>query len=267
MGFVDSHLVDLRALVFASLVVIAAQSAVALVNDSAWLWGCIGLTAAVSTTRLYFMLDHARSRPSRDMKAARRREVEYAFGVMAYIGALGSWALVTFCVSEDGFSRLLATTLAISYTFGMWTRSFAISRGNNLQILAAFVPLSAAMLVAGGNYPGAILFGLVPLSIYVKGSSDRLRSNFLSVVAAQSQSALLAKRLDMALNNMSHGLLISNRARACAPSRSRCCVARLSPRTRSSGCGRRWRGPPPGSTWSRRSRPATTARSKSPSIA
>ena len=119
MGFVDSHLVDLRALVFASLVVIAAQSAVALVNDSAWLWGCIGLTAAVSTTRLYFMLDHARSRPSRDMKAARRREVEYAFGVMAYIGALGSWALVTFCVTEDGFSRLLATTLAISYTFGM----------------------------------------------------------------------------------------------------------------------------------------------------
>jgi diguanylate cyclase (GGDEF)-like protein len=210
MGFVDSHLVDLRALVFASLVVIAAQSAVALVNDSAWLWGCIGLTAAVSTTRLYFMLDHARSRPSRDMKAARRREVEYAFGVMAYIGALGSWALVTFCVTEDGFSRLLATTLAISYTFGMWTRSFAISRGNNLQIVAAFVPLSAAMLVAGGNYPGAILFGLVPLSIYVKGSSDRLRSNFLSVVAAQSQSALLAKRLDMALNNMSHGLLMIN---------------------------------------------------------
>ena len=57
IGFVDNHLVDIRALVFASLVVIAAQSAVALVNDSAWLWGCIGLTAAVSTTRLYFERD------------------------------------------------------------------------------------------------------------------------------------------------------------------------------------------------------------------
>ncbi|MGD0563540.1 MAG: EAL domain-containing protein [Roseiarcus sp.] len=142
------------------------------------------------------------------MKAARKREIEYAFGVMSYIAALGVWAFVTFCVTEDGFSRLLATTLAICYAFGMWTRSFAISRGNNLQILVAFVPLSAAMFVAGGHYPAAIVFGLIPLAIYVKGSSERLRANFLAVVAAQSQSAMLAKRLDMALNNMSHGLVM-----------------------------------------------------------
>jgi diguanylate cyclase (GGDEF)-like protein len=68
--------------------------------------------------------------------------------------------------------------------------------------------LSAAMFVAGGHYPAAIVFGLIPLAIYVKGSSERLRANFLAVVAAQSQSAMLAKRLDMALNNMSHGLVM-----------------------------------------------------------
>ncbi len=208
MGFVDSHLVDIRALVLASLVVIAAQCAVAFINHNILLWCCAALMALVSVMRLYFMIAHARNRPSADMKAARKREIEYAFGVMSYIAALGVWAFVTFCVTEDGFSRLLATTLAICYAFGMWTRSFAISRGNNLQILVAFVPLSAAMFVAGGHYPAAIVFGLIPLAIYVKGSSERLRANFLAVVAAQSQSAMLAKRLDMALNNMSHGLVM-----------------------------------------------------------
>jgi diguanylate cyclase (GGDEF)-like protein len=208
MGFVDSHLVDVRALVLASLVVIAAQCAVAFINHNILLWCCAALMALVSVMRLYFMIAHARNRPSADMKAARKREIEYAFGVMSYIAALGVWAFVTFCVTEDGFSRLLATTLAICYAFGMWTRSFAISRGNNLQILVAFVPLSAAMFVAGGHYPAAIVFGLIPLAIYVKGSSERLRANFLAVVAAQSQSAMLAKRLDMALNNMSHGLVM-----------------------------------------------------------
>ena len=42
----------------------------------------------------------------------------------------------------------------------------------------------------------------------MKGSASRVRANFLAVVAAQSRSALLANRLDMALNNMSHGLMM-----------------------------------------------------------
>jgi diguanylate cyclase (GGDEF)-like protein len=207
-GFVDSHLVDVRALVLASLVVIAAQCDVAWVNQNGWLWGCVGLMALVSVMRVGFMVAHAQNRPSLDMQTARKREIEYAIGVISFIVALGLWAVVTFSVSEDGFSRLLATTLTICYAFGMWTRSFAISRGNNLQILAAFIPLSVAMFIAGGRYPAAIVFGLVPLGVYVKASSERLRANFAAEVIARAQSAMLAKRLDMALNNMSHGLVM-----------------------------------------------------------
>ena len=104
--------------------------------------------------------------------------------------------------------------------------------------------------------------------------------------------AVLAKRLDMALNNMSHGLLMidaegrvtvvnrqllnlfrlgattSSRAQACAPWRARCMrrkiVAQERDRAGVEDAGARRR---PGSTWSRRSRRATIARSKSPSIA
>jgi diguanylate cyclase (GGDEF)-like protein len=90
----------------------------------------------------------------------------------------------------------------------MLSRGFAIFRGVNLQITAAFVPLSAAMIVAGGWYPVVIVAGFLPLVVFMKGSASRLRANFLAVVVAQSQSAMLAKRLDTALNNMSHGLVM-----------------------------------------------------------
>jgi len=208
IGFVDSHLVDVRALVLASIAAVAAQCVVATANHSVWLWGCAAAMALVSAMRIYFMAEHARSRPSVDMAMARKREIIYAFGVVAYVVTLSLWALVAFIVTDDGFTRFFTATFAICYAMGMWTRSFAISRGNNLQILATFVPLTAATLVAGGWYPTAILFVFTPLAIYVKASSERLRANFTAEVIARAEAATLAQRLDMALNNMSHGLVM-----------------------------------------------------------
>ena len=66
------------------------------------------------------------------------------------------------------------------------------------------------MFIAGGWYPVAIIVGFVPLIAFMKGYSTRLRANFLAVVTAQRQTAMLAARLDMALNNMSHGLCMLN---------------------------------------------------------
>ncbi len=86
------------------------------------------------------------------------------------------------------------------------SRSYATYRGVNLQLVVGFVPLSAAFIVAGGWYPSAIVVGILPLVLYMKGYSNRLRANFMAVVAAQQRAATLAARLDTALNNMSHGL-------------------------------------------------------------
>jgi PAS domain-containing protein len=96
--------------------------------------------------------------------------------------------------------------MTIAYAFSLMSRSYAIYRGVNMQLVAAFAPLSAAMLVAGGWYPMGIVVGIAPLVLYMKGSSERLRANFDGVIAAQQQAATLAARLDTALNNMSHAL-------------------------------------------------------------
>jgi hypothetical protein len=118
---------------------------------------------------------------------------------------LSTWTLVAFAATDEGFVRFLAATVTVPYTFGMWTRSFALDRGINAQIVVAFVPLSAALLVGGGWYPTLIFISLLPLFLFIKSSSTRLKGIFRAEVAARNRSAMLAERLDTALNNMSHG--------------------------------------------------------------
>jgi diguanylate cyclase (GGDEF)-like protein/PAS domain S-box-containing protein len=160
----------------------------------------------VTAVRACDMQRHARARPSPTVEAARRRETRFVVGAVTFMGVLSMWTLIAFAVTDDSFVRFTAITVTIPYAFGMWTRSFAIDRGTNLQALVAFVPLSAAMLIAGGWYPWMIVAGFVPLFIFIKSSSNKLKAIFHAELAAQTQSAMLAERLDSALNNMSHGL-------------------------------------------------------------
>jgi diguanylate cyclase (GGDEF)-like protein len=96
--------------------------------------------------------------------------------------------------------------MTMAYAFSLMSRSYAIYRGVNLELVGAFLPLAMAMIIAGGLYPLGIAVGIAPLVLYMKAYAKRLRANFIAVVAAQQQAEMLAARLGMALNNMSHGL-------------------------------------------------------------
>ena len=166
---------------------------------------------SVLVVRIYFMLLHAKNLPSASAVQARRRETIFLGGAVAYMGVLSTWTLVTFIVTDDGFARFLSASVTVPYAFGMWTRSFALDRGMNAQIAVAFIPLSAALFVAGGWYPWLILISLAPLFFFIKSSSNRLKEIFSAEIAARNRSAMLAERLDTALNNMSHGLCMIDR--------------------------------------------------------
>ncbi len=208
ISFVDDLLVDVEALFLSTFMVTLTQLVAAVAAKSAILWGLAAVPLLICAVRLYFMDLHRRQRPSASVAIARRQETIYAIGSVSGLAAIALWTVVAFWVTENGFTRFLAATVTIAYAFGMVSRSFAIYRGINMQLVAAFLPLSAAMIVAGGWYPIEIIIGFIPLSLFMKGSSDRLRANFLAVVAAQKQTAMLAKRLDTAVNNMSHGLVM-----------------------------------------------------------
>jgi diguanylate cyclase (GGDEF)-like protein len=208
IGFVDSLLIDSKAVFFSSLAVTLTEIVGAVAAGSLLLCYLSAAQLIVGVVRLYFMEVHARDLPSANIQLARQRELIFAVGAISSIAALSLWTLAAFWVTELWFTRFLGATMTLAFAFGMLTRSFATYRGMNLQLIAAFLPLSVAMIVAGGWYPFEIATGFIPLSLFMKGSASRLRANFLAVVSAKVQMETLAKRLDLALNNMSHGLMM-----------------------------------------------------------
>ncbi len=210
IGFVDGLLVDAAPVFAAAIAATSMEIVAAIAAKSTILLAASAAQPAIAAVRLFCLHQHATHLPSATVKIAHRREVIFAAGASASLAAMSLWTLLAYWVTNDSFTQFLSATMTIAYAFGMLTRSYAIYRGVNQQLVAAFVPLSAAMLIAGGWYPLAIIVGFVPLIFFMKGYSTRLRANFLNVVTAQQQAAMLAARLDMALNNMSHGLCMLN---------------------------------------------------------
>jgi len=210
IGFVDSLLVEVRSLFFACTASVAAALVAAIASGSLALWICAGLMLLLSFVRMHFQLIHARNRPSPNLSTARKRERIFVAGATAHVALLSSWTVVAFATTDEGFVRFLATTVTVAYALSMWTRSFAFDRGMNVQLAAAFIPLSVAFLVGGGWYPSMIVVSLLPVMLFIKSSSNRLKGIFRAEIVERNRSALLARRLDMALNNMSHGLCMMN---------------------------------------------------------
>jgi len=206
VGFVDSLLIEVRGLLLSGSAMILAGAISAIAARSIALWICTLFMAVILVIRWRFMHSHARNVPSATAAAARRRETIFLIGAVLFMFSLSLWTFVAFYVTDDGFTRFFTAAITIPYAFGMWTRSFAIDRGINIQIAAAFIPLSAAMLVAGGWYPSMIVVGFIPLFIFIKASSTKLKDTFRAEVGARIKSGVLANRLDAALNNMSHGM-------------------------------------------------------------
>ena len=207
IGFVDGLLIDIVPVVLLSAVAVTCGEIAAAVAAKNLI---LGVTAPaqllIAAVRLQFAKRHARNIPSSTVAIARIREQIFSTGAVVSLTALSSWTLLAFCVTDNNFAHFIGVSMTIAYAFSLMSRSYAIYRGINLQLFGAFAPLSIAMIVAGGWYPVGIAVGIAPLVLYMKSYAKRLRDNFMAVVASQQQAAMLAARLDMALNNMSHGL-------------------------------------------------------------
>jgi diguanylate cyclase (GGDEF)-like protein len=206
IGFVNGLLGDAAPVLLSALAAASMEIVAAAASKSMLLLAASAAQPAVAAVRLFYLHRQAKQQLNRTIRIARRHETVFAIGACASLAAMSLWTLLSYWVSQDSFTRFLGPTMTIAYAFGMLTRSYSIYRGVKLNLIVAFLPLSAAMFVAGGWYPVTIVVGFAPLIFFMKGYSSRLKANFLGVVAAQQKAAMLAGRLDTALNNMSHGL-------------------------------------------------------------
>ena len=207
IGFVDGLLTDILPVVLLSAVAVTCgEFAASVAARSVILAVAAPAQLLIAAVRLQFARRHARNVPSPTVEIARMRERIFSTGAVVSLTALSSWTLLAFCVTDNNFAHFLGVSMTTAYAFSLMSRSYAIYRGVNLQLFGAFAPLATAMIIAGGWYPVGIAVGIAPLVLYMKAYAKRLRANFMAVVATQQQAAMLAARLDMALNNMSHGL-------------------------------------------------------------
>ena len=139
---------------------------------------------------------------------------------------LGIWCYVAFSQSSDPFVHLVSFSMTIIYAAGIFGRNFANPRFVIVQILCAWVPMTAALLLYGNPYHW-IFAGFLALSFLgIKFIAERLRRTLLDAVTASRDMALLAKRFDTALNNMPHGLCMFDSRRRIVVSNQKLSSAR-----------------------------------------
>src|SRR5271166_4026946 len=210
IAFVDGLVADVVPIFSSAVAVTCGEIAAAVaVRSPVLLYGSVA-PLLVAAVRLNFLNAHLRSIPSANVAIARKQEWTFSLGALASLATLSLWTMLAFWVTSNSFTQFIGVSMTTAYAFNLMSRSYATYRGINLQLVVAFVPLSLAMVIAGGWYLSAIFVGILPLVLYMKGYSKRLRANFMAVVAAQQRAATLAARLDTALNNMSHGLCMTD---------------------------------------------------------
>ena len=146
-------------------------------------------------------------------EVAKRWEHRYVAGAVASIACLGIWCYFAFSETSDQIAHLISFSMTIAYMVGVFGRNFGNSRFVVVQVLCAWVPLTAALLIHGNWYHWALAVLLTPFFLVIKFIAERLRHTLLDAVIVSRDMSLLATRFDTALNNMPHGLCMFDSTR------------------------------------------------------
>jgi diguanylate cyclase (GGDEF)-like protein/PAS domain S-box-containing protein len=211
---VDSLYKDGRSLLIGTLCVAGAVLVTFWKTEQVLLLGCVVAIVAVGLVRGLVMRAYGRAHAEiKDNEAARRWERRYVAGAATSVALLGIWCYVAFAATSDEFTQLVSFSMTIAYVVGIFGRNFGSARFVVVQILCAWVPMTAGLLLHGTLYHWIFAALLVPSFLAVKFIAERLRRTLLDTVVASRDISLLANRFDTALNNMPHGLCMFDAAR------------------------------------------------------
>ena len=211
---VDSLYKDGRSLLIGTLCVAGAVLVTFWKTEQILLLGCVIAIVLVGLVRGLVMRAYARTRADiKDSEVARRWERRYVAGAATSVALLGIWCYVAFAATSDEFTQLVSFSMTIAYVVGIFGRNFGSARFVVVQILCAWVPMTAGLLLHGTLYHWIFAALLVPSFLAVKFIAERLRRTLLDTVVASRDISLLANRFDTALNNMPHGLCMFDAAR------------------------------------------------------
>jgi signal transduction histidine kinase/CheY-like chemotaxis protein/HPt (histidine-containing phosphotransfer) domain-containing protein len=113
-------------------------------------------------------------------------ERSYAVGAIGAVFILGCWCFVAMAEPSASGVQLLSFTLTMGYIIGIFGRNFGSASLVSLQILCAWLMISASLIVFGDSFHWLFAALLVPLFLGIKLVADRIRSTLLEAVLARN---------------------------------------------------------------------------------
>lgn len=222
LPLVDSLYKDGRTLFIGSVMVVGSIMTTYVSSGSIWLLVCAIAFAVLGFARGLLMRSYAANRAAiTTNEQGRKWEQRYVAGAAGSVALLGLWCFAAFAATDDPFAHLVSFSITIAYMIGVFGRNFGNSRFVIVQIICAWVPMTAALLLFGNAYYWLFAGFLVPFFMAIKFIAERLRRTLLEAVIATRDVSLLARRFDTALNNMPHGLCMFDSAHQAVVSNGR----------------------------------------------
>lgn len=222
LPLVDSLYKDGRTLFIGSVMVVGSILTTYVSSGSTALLVCAIAFALLGFARGLLMRSYAANRATiTTNELGRRWEQRYVAGAAGSVALLGLWCFAAFAATSDPFAHLVSFSITIAYMIGVFGRNFGNSRFVIVQIICAWVPMTAALLLFGNAYYWLFAGFLVPFFMAIKFIAERLRRTLLEAVIATRDVSLLARRFDTALNNMPHGLCMFDSAHQAVVSNGR----------------------------------------------
>ncbi|MEX0697639.1 MAG: EAL domain-containing protein [Dongiaceae bacterium] len=207
-SLVDSIYSEPKTLFMGSVAVSIATLISAWKTGEVLILACAVAIAVVAGVRIWDVSAYARQPKLTGLADVRRWERRYVIGAAATVALLGAWCFLAFVAVSDPFVRVFSMSITIAYLIGITGRNFGSAMLVLVQILAACVPITIALLLVGDIYYSLFAVILFAFFMSMKSISDRLRQTLLDAVIANRNMSLLAARFDTALNNMPHGLVM-----------------------------------------------------------
>src|SRR6202046_3744953 len=207
LPLVDSLFKEARTLLVGTLFVIGSILVTYWKTGDPLILYCAIAVTIVACARGYMMHTYLRKRETvTTPEIARRWEYRYGAGVSIIRALLGLWCFISFSRTNDPFADLVSFSMTLAYAAGIFGRNFGNVRFVVMQILCAWVPMTAALMFYGGPFHWIFAGLLAPFFLGMKFIAERLRRTLLDAVITSRDMSLLAKRFDTAINNMPHGL-------------------------------------------------------------
>jgi diguanylate cyclase (GGDEF)-like protein len=222
LPLVDSLYQDGRTLLLGTIFVTASVFITYWKTGEVLLFYCAVAIVLVACGRGILMHAYFRARATViTTEDGRRWERRYVAGAAALFALLGLWCYIAFARTDDPYADLVSFSMTFIYAAGIFGRNFANPKFVIAQILCAWAPMTAALLLYGNPFHWIFAALLAPFFLGIKFIAERLRRTLLDAVITSRDMSLLAKRFDTALNNMPHGLCMFDSKRRIVVSNQR----------------------------------------------